>query len=112
MEIQGVDASPADMHDFFSRTTQVSDSAVGCAQIVIEGAAVLLPNLKEQMTDALEDGYWLLIRNVHTNPELLDNLHQVYAIIAEGDPHVDFRLWITSVPSGALSYSPQSSSPN
>uniref|UniRef100_A0A7S1HP28 EF-hand domain-containing protein n=2 Tax=Hemiselmis andersenii TaxID=464988 RepID=A0A7S1HP28_HEMAN len=68
--------------------------------MVIESRESTVAVVDNVLSDCMEKGHWLLVRNIHTNTAMMRKLEKKCAELLTCDPHQDFRLWITSFPTG------------
>ncbi|OWZ21689.1 Dynein heavy chain [Phytophthora megakarya] len=50
---------------------------------------------KSMMLLAMEKGQWIVLPNVQSSPERLNQLSDIYESLKDGRSHLDFRLWIS-----------------
>ena len=66
--------------------------------VTVEASGFLVAGLETSLEACMECGRWLLVRNAHIKVDLGQRLERAIVAIGSGDPHDDFRLWITSMP--------------
>ncbi|XP_028841933.1 dynein heavy chain 1, axonemal isoform X2 [Denticeps clupeoides] len=58
------------------------------------------PLAESMMHRAMEEGQWVFFQNCHLSPSWMPTLERLIENINPGKVHRDFRLWLTSLPSG------------
>ena len=85
-----------------TRDIEIFAKEIGFASklTVVESNDTAVATITGLISQNMVDGYWVLVRNVHSNEPMMRTLERKCAEMIESVPHKDFRLWLTSFPTG------------